>query len=177
MKFHSRISNADYQEAQKLIRILRVPFHKLRTFFWWVISAVLILTSTALIFLLVDAKLRNATNVNTISLNLIYVLPGTLIILMLPIFRRFAATRIYKKSPTLKRNISVEFDESGYEAEDGMGARAAFTWDYYDRFLEGQRVFVLRNISQSFVIISKSNMTAEEVVKFRGLLTRCIVRR
>lgn len=100
-----------------------------------------------------------------------------LYIFVLPAVLRVQATRAYRRDPALRREISVDLNEDHYDADDGAGARTSMTWDYYDQFVEGKRVFVLFRPSRICTIISKSSMNAEEVAEFRSLLTRCVVRR
>lgn len=173
MKILYRISPADYQEAQRLIRRLSLPIPHLLAFIKWMAA----LLFAALVILLLFAKFRNTRAFNELWTNVRPFLVLLLVVMVTPILLRITAARTYKRNAILHRNISVELNEAGYEAEDGLGARTALTWDYFDRFLEGKRVFVLRSLSKVFTIVSKSSMSAEDLTEFRALLMRRIVRR
>lgn len=130
----------------------------------------------AVISLLFYSKLVNDPRLDNLWLNLRPLLILLVVFLLMPAFYPIFAARAYKNNPTLHREISVDFNEERYEADDGVGAKTSMTWDYYDRFLEGKRVFVIRSLSKTFAIVSKTGMSDEEVIYIRGLLARCICR-
>ena len=173
MKIRYRISPADFQEAQKLMRS-RLLFPFWHTLFKWGARAGFVAVASFLIY----AGLTKMPGVFNLGSNTtFFLILLALYIFVLPVVLRVQAARAYRRDPALHREISVDLNEDRYEADDGAGARTSMTWDYYDRFVEGKRVFVLRRPSRIFTIISKSGMRAGDLTEFRELLTRCVVRR
>lgn len=173
MKFRYSISAEDYQEAQKLIRgRLSIPL--LQASLKWGSRVIFVVVA----FFLVYAELTNMPGVSNLRSNVApFLILSAIYIAGFPILFRILAARAYRRDPALHREISVDANEVCYEAEDGAGAKTSMTWNYYNRFVEGKRVFVLFRPSRICTIISKSGMNAEDVSELRALLTRCIVRR
>jgi hypothetical protein len=164
MQVRYRMSKEDYLEAQKLMRKLASPFFRYMN---WVLRAILV----ASVFLLLFTALNGKSQFESVFLNLRPLLVILVFyFLLFPILLPFLASRAYRKNIFLQREITAKISEEGYEADDGAGANNSATWDHYDRFLEGKRVFIFGNPSRIFTIVSKAAMTQEEQQYFRTVL-------
>lgn len=169
MKIRYRISSEDYQDAQKLILRFTYSYSAVR-----VLAIVLFAIA---ILLLTYANVAMMPNSYNLWLNLRPLLFLLACVLLFPLAYRFRAARAYRRNPTLHREISADLSETGYQAEDGAGAKSSITWDFYDRFLEGKRVFVLRSLSRTFTIVSKASLSDDEIANIRTLLRQSVKKR
>lgn len=74
----------------------------------------------------------------------------------------------------MQREFIADFHDDRFEVDDSAGARRSETWEHFDRFREGQRVFVIGGPSMLFTIISQEQMSEEEQSFVRQLLPRVI---
>lgn len=78
--------------------------------------------------------------------------------------------RNYNRNPALHREIRVDFDEERVRSNDGAGGTSDSPWSHFDCFSEGSRAFVIRTPGNVYSIISKSQMTTEELAFLRAVL-------
>ena len=164
MKFAYHISLEDWREAQRLMGLsLRPSRSKLargiRTILFLII-----------IFIL---------GVSVAELGNIWLKVGIVAsLLILPrlgsIFFRYQIDQRYKQNPWMQREFIADLHDDRLEVDDGAGAQRSETWDHFDRFREGKRVFVIGGSSRIFTIISKAQMSEDEQSFVRQLLPRVI---
>lgn len=166
MKIRYRISLEDYSEAQKLMC-------KLVSAYSPVSATIILLVLCALIFLYF-AYSPQSSPAWYFSLPVIAILLFYLIVC--PIMRQFKVKKSYRDNPAFQRDIAAELTEERFSADDGAGATSSSTWDHFDRFLEGKRVFVFGGPSKVFTILSKATMTPDELAYVRATLQNRIQR-
>jgi hypothetical protein len=168
MKLSYRISLEDYLEGQKLFWRMRPRW---ATFIWRLCVLALISSLAVLTYYSIEDPDGSA------SAYLVPLLIGLGVILLLRIVQYFRIRQAYRNDPTLRQEIFVDIDETHFEGTDRAGASGSSTWDYYDGFREGKRVFALRRRPNAVVTVPKSNLSPEELAYVRNTLATVLPRR
>ena len=168
MKLSYHISLEDYLEGQKLFWRMRPGWV---TFIWRLCVLALISSLAVLTYYSIEDPDGSA------SAYLVPLLIGLGVILLLRMVRYFRIRQAYRNDPMLRNEIFVNIDDTRFEGTDRAGASGSSTWDYFDGFREGRRVFALRKRPNAVVTIPKSNMSSEALAYIRSTLAAVLPRR
>lgn len=101
------------------------------------------------------------------------VLPGmvfALFFLSIPLWSKRAQKNHYAKSNALHGRLTLDVDDSGIQF-GGTITSAQVAWEYFGKFFEDERSFVLYNKNQAiFHMVPKRALSADQVSGFRQYL-------
>lgn len=172
MTVRYRISLDDFREAQRLIFRLSGAY-KFLLFLCFPFGIFVVAQIGSMWHFRADAVRLNELWLNFRPLDLIVI--G--IVIFWKIVRPMQVKRAYVRNPNLRRDLTVDFQESGFRADDGAGNRSELQWNLFNRFVEGKRVFLLRTPGNIFHIISKSGMSGDQQDMVRRLLDENLPKR
>lgn len=162
-----RINLEDFREAQRLIFKLSRAY-KFVLFLCFPLGLFVLIQMVSMWQFRRDAAQLNQLWLNYRPLDVILIA----ILIFWKILRPIQVKRAYTRNLPLHRGLTVDFEESGFRADDGVGNRSELRWNLFDRYLEGNRVFLLRTPGNIFHIVSKSGMSSDQQEMLRGLLAR-----
>jgi hypothetical protein len=167
MQWNQRVSLEDYREAQRLmVRMQRS------------LIAVLILKWVPVVFfglaavVLVSACLvmGNSEQLHSLLLNFRPLAFLVAFYFLGHVLHFFRVRKAFERNPVMQRQTFAEIGESYLALNDGAGAQSSESWDHFNRFCEGKRVFVLGRPGRSFTILAKSAMNPDELAHIRRVL-------
>jgi hypothetical protein len=156
-----QINRDDYLSAATLVLRKRSSLTAFR-YYWPYIFATFWM-ATIFLPIVIGGHPRKASD----PLLLYGILPGVIAIMWV---RRFWLGREFRRSTNLQLPHVFDADSNGIQFVTEHSDHKT-SWQYYSRYLENSRVFLLfQKGNQVFLIIPKRALTADQLVGFRNLL-------
>ena len=153
-----------------MCQLVRSPMR--RVLRWTAIA--LLVAATITILLYQFSRVPGTPEDHTLGLSL---LPAVVVFALLGLLRFIysrSVDRTYARDPSLQRESIADFDAQAIQFDDSSGATAKATWSHFNRYAEGQRVFVIGTPSRVFNIVPKSGMCADQQNALRSILAQHI---
>jgi hypothetical protein len=80
------------------------------------------------------------------------------------------ARRFYSTSPARDGLVHVWLTQDRVDVKAEAGASSSYAWNFYEKWCEGKRVFVLIAKGGQFQFLPKSTLTAEQLSELRTFL-------
>jgi hypothetical protein len=89
---------------------------------------------------------------------------------------RFSSSRQFRNTPSAQSPVTLDISEAGMETQSVHGASKA-SWSTYVAWAEAKSLFVILPQPRIYIPIPKRAFSEEQIVEFREILRRNIVRK
>jgi YcxB-like protein len=162
MQIEYEISEQDFLDAQKLA-MKNHPSRSSRFFF-----RILPFWGVFLCIAIVWPALKQWHSWNQLPILLL-----GLVLLSMPLLMKLAQRRAYRRAASIHGRLTMAVGESGLSFS-GSTFSSHLEWNFFPRFVEDDKVFVLWQGNRTFNVIPKRQLAPEQISELRAAFTRNI---